>query len=65
MVDDQNKQENGQRATAGHVGIHTSGFKDFQLKAELLRAITDCGFEHPSEGTVDHLAQKALLPILF
>lgn len=35
----------------GYVGIHSSGFKDFLLKPELLRAIQDCGFEHPSEGT--------------
>ena len=28
----------------------SSGFKDFLLKPELLRAIVDCGFEHPSEG---------------
>jgi hypothetical protein len=34
----------------GYVGIHSSGFKDFLLKPELLRAIQDCGFEHPSEG---------------
>jgi len=34
----------------GYVGIHSSGFKDFLLKPELLRAIVDCGFEHPSEG---------------
>jgi hypothetical protein len=33
-----------------HVGMHTSGFKDFLLKPELLRAIQDCGFEHPSDG---------------
>jgi ATP-dependent RNA helicase UAP56/SUB2 len=33
-----------------YVGIHTTGFRDFLLKNELLRAITDCGFEHPSEG---------------
>ncbi|OAL62758.1 hypothetical protein A7C99_5142 [Trichophyton rubrum] len=33
-----------------YVGIHSTGFRDFYLKAELLRAITDCGFEHPSEG---------------
>jgi ATP-dependent RNA helicase UAP56/SUB2 len=31
-------------------GINTSSFRDFLLKPELLRAITDCGFEHPSEG---------------
>jgi ATP-dependent RNA helicase UAP56/SUB2 len=33
-----------------YVGIHSTGFRDFLLKPELLRAISDCGFEHPSEG---------------
>ena len=33
-----------------YVGIHSTGFREFLLKPELLRAITDCGFEHPSEG---------------
>jgi len=32
-----------------YVGIHSAGFQDFLLKPELLRAIADCGFEHPSE----------------
>ncbi|KAF2005258.1 P-loop containing nucleoside triphosphate hydrolase protein [Amniculicola lignicola CBS 123094] len=32
-----------------YVGIHSTGFRDFLLKDELVRAITDCGFEHPSE----------------
>nr|KAJ0211689.1 hypothetical protein LSAT_V11C400192480 [Lactuca sativa] len=36
----------------GYVGIHSSGFRDFLLKPELLRAIVDSGFEHPSEGKV-------------
>lgn len=36
-----------QRGT--YVGIHSAGFKDFLLKPEILRAIQDCGFEHPSE----------------
>lgn len=35
-----------------YVGIHSTGFRDFLLKPELLRAIVDCGFEHPSEGTL-------------
>ena len=35
-----------------YVSIHSSGFRDFLLKPELLRAIVDCGFEHPSEGNV-------------
>ena len=33
-----------------YAGIHLTGFRDFLLKPELLRAIADCGFEHPSEG---------------
>ena len=32
-----------------YVSIHSSGFRDFLLKPELLRAIVDCGFEHPSQ----------------
>ena len=37
------------------MGIHTSNFRDFILKPEILRAVVDCGFEHPSEGTFDIL----------
>jgi ATP-dependent RNA helicase UAP56/SUB2 len=33
-----------------HVSIHSSGFRDLLFKPEILRAIIDCGFEHPSEG---------------
>lgn len=33
-----------------YVSIHSSGFRDFLLKPEILRAISDCGFEHPSAG---------------
>ncbi|TYJ43229.1 hypothetical protein E1A91_A03G139900v1 [Gossypium mustelinum] len=36
----------------GYVGIHSSGFRNLLLKPELLRSITDSGFEHPSEGKV-------------
>ena len=32
-----------------YVSIHSSGFRDFLLKPEILRSIVDCGFEHPSE----------------
>ncbi len=42
----------------GYVGIHSSGFKDFLLKPELLRAIQDCGFEHPSEGASEREPAK-------
>jgi hypothetical protein len=34
-----------------YVGIHATGFRDLMLKPELMKAITDSGFEHPSEGT--------------
>lgn len=37
-----------------YVSIHSSGFRDFLLKPEILRAIADCGFEHPSEGKPSH-----------
>lgn len=39
----------------GYVGMHSTGFRDFLLKPELLRAIVDCGFEHPSEGEREFL----------
>lgn len=41
---------NADQKKGSYVGIHSTGFRDFLLKPELLRAITDCGFEHPSEG---------------
>ena len=28
--------------------MNTTGFRDFLLKAEIMKAIVDCGFEHPS-----------------
>lgn len=31
-----------------YVTIHSASFRDFMLKPELMRAIGDCGFEHPS-----------------
>ena len=47
-----------------YVGIHSTGFRDFLLKPELLRAITDCGFEHPSEGQslISSLSSIILVP---
>jgi ATP-dependent RNA helicase UAP56/SUB2 len=40
--------------------IHTSGFREFLLKPELLRAIVTCGFEHPSEVQHECLPQAIL-----
>lgn len=42
------------------MGIHASGFKDFLLKPELLRAIVDAGFEHPSEVQHESIPQAVL-----
>jgi ATP-dependent RNA helicase UAP56/SUB2 len=48
-------------ARKGHyVGTHTSNFRDFILKPELLRAVTDCGFEHPSEVQHECVPQAVL-----
>ncbi|KAH0895617.1 hypothetical protein HID58_045185 [Brassica napus] len=49
---DSGNKVNGDAVKKGYVGIHSSGFRDFLLKPELLRAIVDSGFEHPSEGKV-------------
>jgi ATP-dependent RNA helicase UAP56/SUB2 len=38
------------KTKGSYAGAHSSSFRDFLLKPELIRAITDCGFEHPSEG---------------
>eukprot|EP00386_Alphamonas_edax_P014929 GDKI01045694.1.p1 GENE.GDKI01045694.1~~GDKI01045694.1.p1 ORF type:complete len:457 (-),score=185.88 GDKI01045694.1:209-1549(-) len=56
--DDETEQQHQDQAKAdaapggkggNYVAIHASGFRDFFLKPELLRAIGDAGFEHPSE----------------
>ena len=43
-----------------YVGIQAAGFRDFLLKSELLRAIVDCGFEHPSEVQHECIPQSIL-----
>ena len=42
-----------------YVGLHGSGFRDFMLKPEIMRAIVDCAFEHPSTGAVIGLRHAA------
>jgi len=54
------EKEDTSAAKAHYVGIHASGFKDFVLKPELLRAIVDCGFEHPSEVQHETIPQSLL-----
>ncbi|CAK9034651.1 DEAD-box ATP-dependent RNA helicase 56 (API5-interacting protein 1), partial [Durusdinium trenchii] len=53
-------KENGDAKKASQAGMHASGFKDFLLKPELLRAIVDCGFEHPSEVQHECIPQAIL-----
>ena len=54
-VDEKKKDGKG----PGYVSIHSSGFRDFLLKPELLRAIVDCGFEHPSQvKSLEFFGQK-------
>jgi len=43
-----------------YVGIHSAGFRDFLLKPEILRAIQDCGFEHPSEVQHECIPQATI-----
>jgi len=55
------KTDDAKEVKKGHyVGIHASGFRDFILKPELLRAVVDCGFEHPSEVQHECIPQALL-----
>lgn len=56
---------NKKEVKGSYVSIHSSGFRDFLLKPELLRAIVDCGFEHPSEGGCCTCAQTPLYHVVF
>lgn len=49
----------------GYVGIHATGFKELMLKPELLQAITDCGFEHPSEGEGAFTKRRCMQALCF
>lgn len=55
------KQEDEKDVKKGHyVGIHSTSFRDFILKPELLRAVVSCGFEHPSEVQHQTIPQAVL-----
>jgi ATP-dependent RNA helicase UAP56/SUB2 len=43
-----------------HSAVHLSSFRDFVLKPELVHAIADCGFEHPSEVQFEAIPQAIL-----
>merc|ERR1712048_692895 len=48
------------KVKGNYVSIHSSGFRDFLLKPEVLRSIGDCGFEHPSEVQNECIPQAVL-----
>jgi ATP-dependent RNA helicase UAP56/SUB2 len=59
--EEEEKQDGvGEAKKGSYVAIHSSGFRDFLLKPELLRAIVDCGFEHPSEVQHECIPQAIL-----
>ena len=47
-VQNNGTKKEGVKATT-YTGVHSTSFKDMMLIPELQNAITDCGFEHPSE----------------
>merc|ERR1712079_750006 len=51
--------QNG-KVKGNYVSIHSSGFRDFLLKPEVLRSIVECGFEHPSEVQHECIPQAVL-----
>jgi ATP-dependent RNA helicase UAP56/SUB2 len=53
-------KEGGDAKKGSYAAIHASGFRDFLLKPEILRAIVDCGFEHPSEVQHECIPQAIL-----
>merc|ERR1712168_1605144 len=56
-------QVNGEKkkdVKGSYVSVHSSGFRDFLLKPEILKAIVDCGFEHPSEVQHECIPQAVL-----
>jgi len=63
-VDAEAGGENGvakqEKVKGNYVSIHSSGFRDFLLKPEILRSIVDCGFEHPSEIQHECIPQAVL-----
>jgi len=60
-VSEKKAQETKKKTTDDtYVAIHSSGFREFLLKPELLRAIADCGFEHPSEVQNECIPQAIL-----
>jgi len=54
------KEGEAKKSDDTYVAVHSAGFREFLLKPELLRAIADCGFEHPSEVQHECIPQAIL-----
>ncbi|KAH0786085.1 DEAD-box ATP-dependent RNA helicase 56-like [Histomonas meleagridis] len=54
------KQDKASLKGKGYVGTHSAAFRDFLLKPEIMRAINDNGFEHPSQVQQDCIPQALL-----
>jgi len=54
------KQDVSKVSKDTYVSKHAASFREFLLKPELLRAILDCGFEHPSEVQSECIPQALL-----
>ncbi|KAL7748439.1 Suppressor of the cold-sensitive snRNP biogenesis mutant brr1-1 [Sorochytrium milnesiophthora] len=51
---------NEQKAKGSYATISAQSFRDFMLKPELARAVTECGFEHPSQVQQDCIPHAIL-----
>mmetsp|Transcript_102826 Transcript_102826/g.178345 ORF Transcript_102826/g.178345 Transcript_102826/m.178345 type:complete len:440 (-) Transcript_102826:74-1393(-) len=58
--EEKDAEGDGAAKKGNYATIHSSGFRDFLLKPEILRAIVDCGFEHPSEVQHECIPQAIL-----
>jgi len=60
VVENQEKVAEKKDVKGTYVSVHGAGFRDFLLKPEMLKAILDCGFEHPSEVQNECIPQAVL-----
>jgi ATP-dependent RNA helicase UAP56/SUB2 len=57
---EESKEGEDGKKKGGFTALTAAGFRDFLLKPELLRAIVECGFEHPSEVQHECIPQAIL-----
>jgi superfamily II DNA/RNA helicase len=59
-IKQQDENADGKKIQNPGTSVYTTGFKDMLLKAQLQRAIADCGFEHPSEVQQECIPQAMI-----